>query len=220
MEKEVLQMRQHLVQIAVELYLEAPQLCTVQQVAQHAGIELLEVHKLFRSQKAMLKYFYFLCGLRYQAMIAAIDGFEEFDLKEKFSNFGYVLFDLLNEQRAFVDATFEELILHSPAKTLFQRQVEEIFVAFLASESLLPGLVKASLPALLSRQYLRLIHYWLHDESDEAEETLALVDRVIGFGTEALQSRMWFTGAELLRYLVGRAMPVSNMDIWDFGGRK
>jgi hypothetical protein len=209
-----LEVRQRLVAAAVELYMEDDRACTVQQAALRAGVEQAAAYRLFHGRTALLKYHYYLCTLRYQAMVAEIDGFEQFDLTEKFSNFTYVLFDLFAEEREFVEATFDELVFRSPSKTLFQRQLEEIFAGFLANGTTLPAAVTTAIPSLASPQYLKLVRHWLHDESAGAEETLALADKTIAFAAEALQSRLWSTGADLARYLLGTAVPGRGLEEW------
>lgn len=201
---EELETRQALVQGAIQSYLEDREGFSMRRAAQAAGVEPAVAYRLFNGKTALLKYYYALCVWRYEAMIAQIDGFERFELADKLSNLVYTLFDLLQEEREFVDETFEPLIYRSPSKTLFQRRLETLGAGFLEGATPLPA-VGQVLPPLLAGQYLRLVRHWLHDESEGAEQTLALADRAIAFGAEALSSRLWTTGAELAKYLVGQA---------------
>jgi len=214
-----LAMRQRLVQAAVALYNEDPAACTLSRAAAKAGVDTQAARRLYRTRGALLKGYYDLCLLRYRAMLEEIDGYADFDLAEKLSTFVYSLFDLFEEERDFIEATFEEWICRSPSKSRFQRGVEELMAEHLQDTELTGG-IAAMLPPLMSRHYLRLVRHWLHDESPDAEETLALADKAIAFGAEALQSRLWTNGADLARYLLGRALPGGAWEAWAdrFGG--
>lgn len=211
---EDLELRQRLVQATVDLYNEEPASCTLPRAAAAAGLDLPTARRLYRTKGALLKGYYDLCLLRYRAMLEEIDGYADFDLNEKLSTLVYTLFDLFEEERDFVEGTFEEWICRSPAKSRFQNGVEELIAETLQGTTALPSGADRLLPPLMARQHLRLVRHWLHDESPDAEETLALADKAIAFGAEALQSRLWANGADLARYLLGRALPGGGLDAW------
>ena len=54
---------------------------------------------------------------------------------------------------------------------------------------------------VLSRKYLALILFWLHDESDSQEKSMALVDKLSSFIDELLYSNALDKGFDLFQYL-------------------
>ena len=210
MDKSELEQKQQIVEAAIEVYLEDRPHFSMGRIAAQAQLERADIYRHFPSKKAILKYYYYLCVLRYEAMVDEIEAFADFDLAEKFSNFVYTLFELLGEEREFVEETFEELICRNTGKSQFLRQVEEVFAGFLAQSGALPIAEKAV--PLLAREYLWLVRHWLDDDSQGAEQTLALADKGIAFGAEALESRLLAKGLDLAKFLVNDKLPGFDAD--------
>ena len=102
--------RQKIVEAAIDLYVDDRENFTTSNLAKKTRIKKVEILRLFPSRGAILKYFYPLCVMRYKMMAAEIDGYADWPVDEKMSNFAYVMFDLLQEQREFVEEHFVEEI--------------------------------------------------------------------------------------------------------------
>ena len=194
--------KEKIVAAAIALYTEDRAGFTMTKLARKTRIKKVEIYRLFNSHDAILKFYYPLCVHRYRAMIAEIDDFASWSFEEKLANFAYVLFDMLAEEREFVDEHFVEAIFHASSTSQFRREVESIFDQFA------DGLCGADwLSPLLAREYLHLVRFWLADESEGAERTMALVDKASTFCGAALRSgELLDKGFDLGKYLVANGV--------------
>ena len=131
-------------------------------------------------------------------MTEEIEDFAGWSFEEKLANFAYAMFDMLQEEREFVEEHFVAAVFHAPGTSKFQREVERLIREFLGESAGMDWLA-----AVLGREYLRLIHFWLADESDDCERSMALVDKASAFIGEAWRSReLVCKGADLAKYLM------------------
>jgi len=199
--------REKIILAAIDLYLQHGMRFTMRSVAQRAKLKEAEVYRLFRTKGAVLKGFYSLCLERYGAIARETEGYDAFDFDEKLAHFVYVMFDLMEEQKDFVEDTFDALIFKSTQKTQFQRELEGMIAAHLeppgAVSKTLQGLIGTPrVYAFLVKEYFFLVKFWLEDESDNAEKTMALADKLTAFIGECLKSRVLDRGLDLLKFLI------------------
>jgi AcrR family transcriptional regulator len=193
-----LKKKQKIVLAAIDLYTDDRANFTVANLARTTRVKKNEIYRLFNSKGSILKYYYPLCVLRYRLMTEEIEDFAAWSFEEKLANFAYAMFDMLQEEREFVEEHFVEAVFHAPGTSKFQREVERLIREFLGEAAGIEWLA-----AVLGREYLRLIHFWLADESDDCERSMALVDKASAFIGEALRSReLVCKGADLAKYLM------------------
>ena len=195
---EPLAQKQKIVSTAIALYIDDRANFTIANIARKIRIKKVDIYSLFNSRSAILKYYYPLCVERYRIMTAEIDDFATWSLEEKLANFAYALFDMLQEEREFVDEHFTEAIFHGSATSRFEHDVEALLKEFIGEDC-----TTGWLASFLAREYLHLVRFWLADESSDAQRTMALVDKATSFVGEAVHSSaLIYKGIDLTKYLV------------------
>ena len=207
---EPLAQKQKIVSAAIALYIDDRANFTISNIARKTHIKKVEIYSLFNARSAILKYYYPLCVERYRVMTAEIDDFSTWSLEEKLANFAYALFDMLQEEREFVDEHFTEAILHGSATSRFEHDVEALLGEFLGEACGADWLA-----SFLTREYLHLVRFWLADESVDAQRTMALVDKATSFVGEVIHSSaLVYKGIDLTKYLVANdiiKMPLAKI---------
>jgi AcrR family transcriptional regulator len=189
---------------AVTLYEKNGGNFTVAELSAETGIEQNTIYELFPGKKSILKYYYNTIVLRYRFMIEEIDGFKEFSISEKLSNFMFTSFDLLNEHPAFVKETFYDYQCKAFKTSSFEKEVDELFKTFFEedpnisiSAAVFTG---SSFYALLRQKYLAIVLFWLHDDSEHKDKTFALVDKLNSFVEEVMYNKVIDKGFDLLKF--------------------
>lgn len=190
---------------ATDLYIEGDGHFWIKDAAGRVDIDPAEVFNYFPDKKSILQFYYASLVIRYEAMVDEIEGFEAYTLSEKLSNFAFVSFDMLQEKQAFVEATFENLILRSFTKTDFEIEVERILQRFIEDDEQLSmgsALIQNQCAySFLRRQYLELVRFWLNDTSDNKELTMELTDKVTGFLQELMYNNILDKGFDLAQFM-------------------
>jgi len=171
-----------------------------------SGKTASEIYTLFPNKRSIIRFYYDTLIFRYRVMIDDIDDFETYTLGEKLSNFIYTTFDMLNEHRNFVEATFQKTVLCTSTKTDFAKETEELFHEFAENDPRI-SMSSALLPndllfCFLRSQYFSLIRFWLKDDSDEKERTIALTDKLTSFFEEVMYSAIIDKGFDLTKYVL------------------
>lgn len=200
---------------AVELYQKKGKV-SIPDLVDTTGLTASEIYSHFPNKKSILSFYYPALVYQYWAMIEDIDGFEDYSLTEKFSNFIYTLFDMMSESPAFVDATFDKHVFRKGYQSEFHKEVTALFKDFLTSDgeiAVSAGFVmKDYFYKILTSQYLLLIRYWTTDESEGKERSLALSDKLTSLLQEAVYNKTLDKGFDLVKYLfssigVGKEIP-------------
>lgn len=190
---------------AADLYVEGDGHFLIKDVAKTVGIDPADVFNYFPNKQAILQFYYTAIIYRYRLMIDEIDHFDSYTLSEKLSNFAYASFDMLDEKKAFVEDTFQELILRPRNKTDFERETEELLRQLLENDPQLPAssstLLNDYFYAFLRNKYLRLIRFRLSDTSEDHELTMELTDKLTTFLQELMYSSVLDQGFELGKFL-------------------
>ncbi len=182
---------------------------TIPELIETTGLTASEIFDLFPSKKAIREYYFTSLVYQYWAMISEIDGFEEYRVSEKFSNFIYTLFDMMDEYPSFVAHHFNRSVLKKGGSSDFHKEVKELFRDFMNSDSEVAVsaafLMKDLFYSLLTTQYLYLVKFWVTDESDGKERTLALVDKLTSLLEEIVYNKTFDKSFDLIKYLFGPA---------------
>ena len=196
--EDQLAQRQKIVEAAIDLYVDDRANFTTANLAKKTRIKKVEILRLFPSRGAILKYFYPLCVMRYRVMAAEIEGYVDWPVEEKLANFAYAMFDLLQEQREFVEEHFVEEIFRASGTSSFQREAESLFAEILAGTC-----ASEHLAAFFAKEYMHVVRFWIADDSIDSERTTALVDKIAAFVGQAMRSNeLFYTGGDLLKYLI------------------
>ncbi|MEO1023869.1 MAG: hypothetical protein AAFW89_15095 [Bacteroidota bacterium] len=182
---------------------------TIPRLAKDTGLTASDIYRLFPNKKAILRFYYPSLVIRYRAMIEEIEDFETYTISEKLSNFMFTLFDLMMEQREFVDDTFDTMVFKSGKKTPFHKEVQALFTEFFTTDpniAVSAGfLMKDYFYGFIRDEYLHVIKFWLNDGSHGYEKSMALTDKLTGFVEELIYNKTIDKGFDLFKYLLGSA---------------
>ena len=203
---ETFEVKFNIADIASRLYAEGNGKFLVKDVAAEMDIEPAEVFDYFPNKNEILKFYYASLVIRYESMVEEIDDFESYTLSEKLSNFAYTSFDMLAEREAFVEATFEDLVIGSYGKTVFENEVQRLIRNFIENDPQISMSSSAIVQndyfyAFLRRQYLELIRFRINDSSEGRELSMELTDKLATFLQELLYNAILDKGFELAKFL-------------------
>jgi len=200
---------------AAELYPEHGDSLTYRQIAGETGLEVGELFEYFPNKESIFRFYYEAIVVRYRLMLEEIEGFEDYLLEEKLSNFAFTTFDMLQEKEEFVELTFKTVILWSYAKTPFEEAVDQLLRDFFAGDPRISAsssiLMNDYFYAILRKKYLRLIAFWLNDDSDGKELSMELTDKYTAFLQEAMYSATLDRGLELLKFMFSNKILTRNI---------
>ncbi|MEX1136409.1 MAG: TetR family transcriptional regulator [Balneolales bacterium] len=216
---EELQKRARIVNAALDLYVNESDKFTLKNIAKKARVKEAEIYSYFPNKTAILKDFYSGIVPQYKEMIREIEGFDQYDLSEKLSNFVYSSLDMMQERRDFVEKTFDDLIVGSYQKPEFQYQVERLVEDFVKEDRRIAGsnqyLLNSFSYNFLSKEYLKLVRFWIGDESAGSEKTMALTDKLTAFLNEILYTSVLDKGFDLGHFLVTNRIIRPNIPFWE-----
>jgi AcrR family transcriptional regulator len=204
---------------AAELYVRHNGSFNLHQVAREVDLKVGDIFEYFDNRTDIIHFFYASIVKRYRLMIEDIEGFEEFTLSEKLSNFAYTSFDILADQEAFVDATFGRYILYSCKKTAYENEIENLLADFFendggrsASSDL--AINQCSL-RLFRKKYLHLIKFWLNDESEDKQVSVELTDKITGLIEEAFYTSVIDRSLDIAKFLFSNGTISQHIPLWD-----
>lgn len=183
---------------------------TLRNIAKKSGCSVSDIQQYFSGKSAILMGFYNNIPDQYRTTLSEIEGFDSLTIDEQVSNYIYTTFDILSEERDFVEETFEKMVMHGPTST-WEKESVVILRKFIESDPRIPTLNKLMLReftfSILAREYMQIVRFWLNDTSEGSERTLALVDKITSFGKEIAYSGVLDKGVDLAKYVFGN-------DIW------
>lgn len=191
---------------AVEQYIRQNGSFTLKSIARELDMTVGEIFNYFPDKRSILQFHYASLVFRYRAMVDEITDFESYMLGEKLSNFAYTSFDMLEERKPFVDATFQKLIVCSPEKTEYEKEIEKLLEEFIANDALVSTTSDAFsnryLYSFFRCQYFGLIRFWLNDRSEGHVLTMELTDKLTGFVQEVMYSAILDRGLDIVKFVV------------------
>ncbi len=165
---------------AADLYLKN-QRFTLESLAEASGFEKDEIYNYFPNRRAILEFFYESVLIQYEDLTEKIDGYKDFSLAEKLSNLAFTILDLFQEKRAFVQLTYQKLVLCSTKKSAFSEalhnQIKNIYEND-PKQSRMSSIVAGTyLYKIGVVNFHLLVQFWLRDESTGYQKTMELVDK-------------------------------------------
>lgn len=213
---------------AVELF-EKNGKVSIPDLVNSTGKTASEIYDVFPSKSAILKFYYPALVYQYWAMIEEVEGFEDFEISEKFSNFIYTLFDMMGENQHFVEKTYKKMVFSEGHRSEFHKEVKVLFKEFLSTDADIAVsaafFMKDYYYSLLASQYLFLLKFWLSDESENKDRTLALTDKLTTLYQEIVYNKTLDKGFDLMKFVfgdigVGKDFPVFGDCISDLFNEK
>jgi len=203
---------------ATDLYIKGDGHFTVKDVAKKVDLDPADIFNYFPNKNAILEFYYASLVVRYELMIEEIEEFQSYTISEKISNFIFTSFDMLDEKKAFVEATFTSIILCSFQKTDFEKEIERLTERFLKKDEHLAAsstmLLNQYFYAFLRRQYLELVRFRMNDSSEDHEVTMELVDKLTSFLEEVLYNTTLDKAFDLAKFIyANRKVCLQNLPI-------
>lgn len=212
MDQSQTEFKKNIIDAALIIYMEDRNRFTLRNIATAAGCEVSEIQQFYPGKQAILRAFYDMIPQIFEAMRNEIPEYESLNFGEKVSNYIYTTFDVLNEHRDFVEETYDAMVFRR-GKTGWHTSSDAIFKSFIESDERIPDanrlIIQDFMYKILVREYHQLIRFWIHDDSDGSERTLALVDKLTSFSNELIYSGIVDKGFDLAKYLI-------SQDIWKF----
>lgn len=209
--------RMAIIQEAATLYLEDDASYTVANLAKRLEVEPADIYAYYPNKYSILDGYYTLLIDRYRNMVEEIDNFDQYDLAEKISNFIYASFDMMTENRVFVEETFEQRVLNATTEHPFQAEIKTLFKEFFAKDSKIAGssqlLMQDIFYDFLARQYFHLVTFWLKDESPDEEKTMAYADKLTSFLQEVMYTSVLDKGLDLLKFMAQNDRRISRLPV-------
>ena len=210
--------RKALVQAAIAVYMDEETLLTTGAICDQAGAERIAFVSHFDEPDDALEAFYTLIFDQYHLLRTATEGYEQFSFEEKLATFLFILIDALEEERTFVQETFDTRIRSSAGfRSAIGRELERLLVSESVPE--LNQFVTTQWPIKTSftEAVMRIIRFWLHDDSEGREATTALIDKLVGFTADLVTFRGIERGADLAWY--ASKVDVLGLRRWPIIGR-
>ena len=204
---------------AVDLYIEHGRV-SIPDLVKATNSSASEIYELFPNKKAILSYFYPSLVYQYWAMIEEIEGFSEFNISEKFSNFVYTSFDMMHEKLPFVEKTFSEHAFSLTGDSDFSKEVKALFKDFLNNDADIAVSAAFFMNDLfyqaLTSQYMLMVKYWLKDSSENKERSLALADKLSALFEEIVYNKSIDKTFDLAKFIWGTNKMEDWFPKWDF----
>lgn len=212
---ETLETKFTISEAAVECYVEQDGTFAFKDIARKTALSVGEIFNYFPDKQSILEFYYTSLIIRYQMMIEEIDGFEDYTISEKLSNFAFSSFDMMREQQEFVRLTFGRVVECRLSKTEYEIEIEALFRGFFEEDDLISSgnqwLMNRLCWGFLRRQYLLIVRFWLQDPSDGQEKTMVLVDKSTALLQEVLYNAVIDRSLDLLKFLASNKFFVENI---------
>ena len=183
---------------ALELYIENPTHFSLSNVAKGLKMSRAKIYNSFPSKNAILRYFYQLCFEEYLKQTNEMDDYDKFTLEEKLGHLVYTHIEQFQKEKEFVESTFNEIIFKANSNNIFQKSLEEQIEKILRQSegdaSILPG---RYLSKFLVKELFHIFKFWIKDDSEQSEQTIELVDKIIAFVGEVLGNQIITKGLDL-----------------------
>lgn len=214
MEIEELSGRKVIIDAALRIFVEQRDSFTIKRISERAGISTDDVRVFYPNKSAILKDFFSIIPDLYKVQSLDIEGFSALPLADKLSNYIYTSFDILQEHRDFVEMTFSLQDMGRNSTSWKEKSVKQ-FMDFVDLDSRIPDLNRVVIPDFLYsiaiNEYFEIIQFWLKDESQGSEKSLALVDKLTSFIQEVMYSGVPDKGFDLIKYVVGQGIWKSRL---------
>lgn len=182
-------------------------------LAEAAEIKPEKIYDYYSNRRDVLDFFYEGLILEYKESIQSIDKYAEFTLSEKLSNLALTLIDLMDLYREFVRQTYNDRVVCSSRKTvfekLFRQQLKVIYESDTNQSRLSAALNRAPLYKAGTYNFHLLIQFWLRDKSAGNQKTMELVDKWTAFVEELHYSSILDRGFDVAKFIFYNS-PFSN----------
>ena len=188
---------------------------SISSLAAKAGVKESEILELFKTRNEILEYYFESRMLAYREQREKIDDYINFSLSEKISNLFLTIFELFGEDKDFVEKTYSQLVIKKIyCESGFRKEMISELDQIFTDDKQIPTACKPFLNKysynLIFAQFHGLVWFWLSDESQHQENTLALIDKWSALIEEICYSKITDKGFDLLKFLAYNS-PLKNL---------
>jgi len=198
-------LRSSIIHAAIDLYLEDKTKYNMRNVAMKLEIEPAVVYKHFPTKESILKAFYKDLVKNYQEMTKEIEDFASYTLAEKMQNFTYASFDMLGEQREFFNHTFDKMVIKVGTSKGMGKDVKTMLKYWITEDEQIADSARPFIGSftyeVLTKEYFQLLRFWKTDESENAERTVALTDKLSTLIEELFYSKVVDKTIDTVKYI-------------------
>ncbi len=210
MDPDQLLLRKRIADAAVELYMQDNTPFTINRIAARAEVRTHDVYRFYSTRDQILADFYNLMPTLFTLQVKSLEGYDQFQLADRLSNFIFTTFDMMQEYRSFVQKTFVSLS-GSDDCTPWQKGNAQVLMQIFDNDPGVSDLNRVLIPDfaydLAADVFTQLIEIWLTDTSDGTGKTLALVEKSTSFIQEVMYSDVLGKGIDLVRYVYTHVAP-------------
>ncbi|NNE34639.1 MAG: hypothetical protein HKN13_05360 [Rhodothermales bacterium] len=189
---------------------------TAEEICEQAKVDQSDFLDRFQGAGQVLSLSYFLLLDQAESEVRSLPGFELLALEERLASYVFVLLDVFEQNRAFVNRTFDERAagLFSPFQQGLREALSNLFQATDVSSTNRILFDNAPVRLALSESIVQVVNKWVEDDSENRERSTALVDRVVALWAELLTTGIPDRSVELFRYAVESGyLPIDQLPI-------
>jgi AcrR family transcriptional regulator len=208
--KEKLKNRKRIVQIAIELIgSNGYKKSSMRKIAKKAKIGEATIYNYFPTKEHIIFEYYHSLQVETRRKILELEEFNTFSLKEQIEHLIGVELELMLENRAFVLEVYREIFYKSFYHSELQRGTDEFLdmVGELIDIAIEVGEIEPieftpTLRHLFGDYFFGVIYYWIHDESENFDNTSIMLDRSLEVIYAVLKSGLISKLEELFSFVV------------------
>lgn len=141
-------------------------------VAKAANITEAEFFKYFGTIDAVAKHIWAELFNKVQDQIKDSEAYKSYGAREKVLAYFFTFFEVAVEERSFINKTFFNPIKLEEYRKLFREYAQELVEEGIENQEIKERLTLSSYyPDALWTLHLKLVHFWLSDESEQFVET-------------------------------------------------
>lgn len=208
--KQKAETREAILAAAVDLFIDKGfRETSMRAVARQAGVGDATIYNYFPTKEALLYGYYQDALNRADATMRQVEGFADYDLRERMQLFVETVLEGFLPDREFVDQTFSSIFFHplpvakgiKSIRGRFVEIVDEMLQAATASGETPEITLKELICHFVWDYFIAVVLYWLRDDSEQFANTTVFIDTSMDLGYTLLRSGVIDKATSLASFL-------------------
>jgi AcrR family transcriptional regulator len=182
---------------------------SMSKIAKKAKIGEATIYNYFPTKEHILFEYYYELQLETKTILLKTKGFNEFSLKEQLQLLINTQLELLSNNRTFILEIYEEIFYKTfthPAMTKGNDElllmIQELLDIAIEAKEIEPIPFSNTILNLGSDYIFGVIYYWIHDESENFDNTTIMIDKSLELIYAILQSGLINKIEDLLSFII------------------
>jgi AcrR family transcriptional regulator len=182
---------------------------SMSKIAKSSNISEATIYNYYKTKEHILFEYYYQLQIDTKKILLDIDGFSQFSLKEQIQLLLNTELEILQKDRAFVLAIYDEIFYKSFKNPELERangelidMIEELVDIAIESNEIEPLPFSTTILPLFSSYYYGIVYYWINDDSDYYDNTTIMIDKSLDLIYTILQSGMISKAEELINFVI------------------